>query len=400
MQFESRTYWHPKDVDFPREYEDSFSVGEHGVVAIADGVSSAIFSRQWADILTRAVTEGVPDLADGETFQSWLVDVRRDWSDAIDFSKLSFFQRGKLQQAGGAYSTLLWLEFFPSAEVALHQDDGANASDEVAYRCYAIGDCCFFHVRDGELLRKFPLETVAQFEEDPITICSVNRNRDHMLEFDMVDDTCCRGDLLILASDALAKWWYQRLANEEPIDWKALWEMSSEDWSERVSELRSLPQEQRTYQSLAEVFQALGIGRGVSIALGGSIGLVLLGMCVGLMVALVEDLLRAAWIRFTSGQHEGQTRTLDPQKKAITLGRNEHADICILRDAQIAANHAQFVYEGGGFAIQSVDGSVRVDRAGKNVLQLSAGEQGRLESGDLISVGSTRALFQTGTDDK
>lgn len=153
-----------------------------------------------------------------------------------------------------------------------------------------------------------------------------------------------------------------------------------------------------TYQSLAEVFQAVGISRGLAIALGGSIGLVLLGMSVGLMVALVEDLLRAAWLRFTNGQHEGQTRTLDPQKKVITLGRDEHADICILRDAQIAAEHAQFMYEGGAFVIEAIDGPIQVDRGGKSGFRLSAGERRHLESGDLLHVGSTRALFQTGSD--
>lgn len=240
MQFESRTYWHPKDIEFPKEYEDASAVGENGVVAIADGVSSAIFSRQWADILTRAVVESVPDLADGDAFQAWLADARVDWTNAIDFTKLSFFQRAKLQQAGGAYSTLLWVEFFPAADT-----DSAGEDDGRPYRCYAIGDCCLFHVRDGELLRKFPLETVEEFEADPVTICSVNRKRDHMLEFDTIDDTFHAGDLLILASDALAKWWYQQLTNAEAIDWDALWAMTSEDWSARVAELRNLPSERR-----------------------------------------------------------------------------------------------------------------------------------------------------------
>ena len=91
---------------------------------------------------------------------------------------------------------------------------------------------------------------------------------------------------------------------------------------------------------------------------------------------------------------------MDPKKQVITLGRNEHADICILRDAKIETEHAQFRYEGGAFVIEAVDGPIQVDRGGKSGFRLSAGERRRLESGDLLHVGSTRALFQTGSAGK
>ena len=72
MRTESRVFWMPKDIGYEGDYEDAFALDEpRGVAAVADGVSSAIFSRQWADILTRAVIAGPPDVSD-ESFWPWL----------------------------------------------------------------------------------------------------------------------------------------------------------------------------------------------------------------------------------------------------------------------------------------------------------------------------------------
>ena len=237
MLFQSRCFWHPKDREFAAEYEDAFRVGEHGVVAVADGVSSAIFSRQWSNILTQGVIDSPPDLSNDQAFAAWLADRREAWKESIDFSQLGFFQKQKLQEVGGAYSTLLWIELRPP----LVEDESA----EIELYGRAIGDCCMFIVRDGELACKFPLELAEEFDADPLTICSVNRNRDHLLDFESVEFACHPGDLIVLASDALAKWAYQRLEAEEDVDWDEFWSMSAEEWQGRVASLRELPHGER-----------------------------------------------------------------------------------------------------------------------------------------------------------
>jgi hypothetical protein len=238
MLFESRSFWHAKSLEFAKEYEDAFAVGNNGVVALADGVSSAIFSGEWARILTSAVVKEPPDLSDAESFPNWLAACRAQWLQTLDLSKLDWPRRQKLQQVGGAYSTLLWTEFFPWSDA--EETPETEGGSRYRMRCFAIGDCCLFHVRDGRLLRRFPLETVEEFASDPITICSVNRNRDHLLEFQILDDICLAGDLVFLTSDALAKWLYLELDAQSSVDWNGFWEMSEEDWRERVAVLREL----------------------------------------------------------------------------------------------------------------------------------------------------------------
>jgi hypothetical protein len=144
-----------------------------------------------------------------------------------------------LQQVGGAYCTLLWAEFSPWRD----ENDlpGEDASAQFLLRCFAVGDSCLFHVRDGQLLHKFPLETVAQFAEDPITICSVNRNRDHLLEFQTLEAICRAGDFVFLTSDALAKWIYLALEGDEPVDWPGFWNLTPDAWNRLVAELRDRP---------------------------------------------------------------------------------------------------------------------------------------------------------------
>ena len=240
MLFESRVLWHPKDLAFANEYEDSFAIEDRGIVAVADGVSSAIFSRQWSDILTRAVVEQPPDLQDGAGFQNWLVELRAQWRQAVDLNKLNFFQRQRLQQVGGGFSTLLWVELYPMEPV-----EGEGGSEKYLLRCFAIGDCCLFHLRDGQLLHKFPLDDLKEFDAPPVTIGSVDTQTDHLLEFSNLEEVCLPGDELILSSDALAQWIYRCLEAEEPVDWEKFWEISEDDWHAEVAFLRDLPSDRR-----------------------------------------------------------------------------------------------------------------------------------------------------------
>lgn len=233
MLFESRVLHTWKDL--AADYEDAFQLdGERGLVAIADGVSSAIFSRLWADILTRSVVAEPPDLYQEAAFKLWLSERRRAWLAQIDVANLPWNQRQKLQQVGGAFSTLMWLQ------VSRGVSDNGDALGDSAFRClcFGVGDCNLFHVRDGAILRAFPLTTTAEFERDPISICSVNLNRDQGLEFSVLDEVAQAGDLLVLCTDAIGKWAVTRMQAEDPPQWEAYWEMPHDEWLAEIAALR------------------------------------------------------------------------------------------------------------------------------------------------------------------
>lgn len=231
MRFESRIFWLSKDADEAAQYQDAFAIdAETGRAALADGVSSAIFSGPWARLLTLAVVADPPLLTDGEAFQVWLAEKRAAWINNIDTSKLTWYQRPKM--ADGAMTTLLWLELLP-AEM---NDEGRAVRYQL--QSFAIGDTCLLHVRDGQLLYWFPLESSAEFGLNPAVIASVDRQVDHLLEFKARSCDCLPGDLLVLATDAIALWAIEQHESESEINWSRYWDLSDDEWRSEIFSLR------------------------------------------------------------------------------------------------------------------------------------------------------------------
>ena len=227
LEFVSRVFTLAKDAGFPEENQDCCRVdAARGAAALADGVSSAIFSRLWAEILVAAVLDAAPDPLERESFARWLAERRTDWQQRIDASRLAWFQKPKLR--AGAFSTLLWVEIVP-----------AEGCPAWRLRGWAIGDTCLFLVREGQLVRRFPIHQVADFQRDPMVLGSVDLNRDGALSFDCIDEPCLPDDLVVLCTDALAEWALKREELLGPPSWAAYWEMPEAAWVEEIKALRN-----------------------------------------------------------------------------------------------------------------------------------------------------------------
>lgn len=229
MIFEHRAYWLPKDTQEPSRYEDAYDVdAARGVAAICDGVSTTLFSGRWSAILAKAVVASAPDVRSPETLETWLNLQRQAWSASFDENTLAWHQKPKLLE--GAASTLLWIEVteFP-------QQDGV--ARPLCLRSYAIGDCCLFHVRGGQVLQSFPISESARFEANPHVVRSVFRRTD-MLTFEACETQCNPGDLLVLCTDAVAAWMMRQLEAGFPLEWDAFWDTTLDDWQQWLIELR------------------------------------------------------------------------------------------------------------------------------------------------------------------
>jgi hypothetical protein len=225
MRVRSRVFRLPKDPGYAKEYEDACALDiERGRAAIADGVSSAIFSGLWARILTEAAVADPPDVMRPE-FWDWLAQRRREWAAAIDPASLTFFQRGKLQQCGGAFSTLLWLEW-------------QTQDDAIRWRCKALGDGGMLHVRKSQLIAAFPIVAADDLHADPLTIASAPRSADQFLEFGSADGAAQPGDWLVLTTDALLGWALRNYEAGLPPDWNEIWNLSDDGFGERVARWR------------------------------------------------------------------------------------------------------------------------------------------------------------------
>jgi serine/threonine protein phosphatase PrpC len=232
MQFESRVFQLAKDPEHPDENQDAYQVdARRGVAAIADGVASGIFSRQWARLLSEAVVADAPDPFDREAFGRWLAERRERWQEEIDVESLAWFQKPKLRE--GAFSTLLWVTLVEEGP------DGDEGPGACRIQCLAVGDSCLLCLEDGRMVRSFPIERAEQFEADPVVVGSLDLGRDERIEFQSLEHPCREGDLVVLCTDAVADWALRAEESGNSPDWQTYWEMSEEDWQQQVDRLRA-----------------------------------------------------------------------------------------------------------------------------------------------------------------
>ena len=231
MLFDFRIFTLAKDPEHPEQNQDAFAVDpRRGIATLADGVASGLFSRSWATILTESALADAPDPADKDAWRQWLAERRAAWSAGIDVDRLAWFQKAKLKD--GTFSTLLAVRLLPV--------DGAAPDDPPGFniRGYAVGDTCLFYVREGKALRTFPIETAAEFEANPVVIGSVDLNRDELVGFHRFEECGRPGDLLVLATDAVAAWAVRRAESGQPPAWENYWDMPEETWQAEVMSLR------------------------------------------------------------------------------------------------------------------------------------------------------------------
>ncbi len=116
-------------------------------------------------------------------------------------------------------------------------------------------------------------------------------------------------------------------------------------------------------------------------------GFLITGAMIGLFIALVQQLLKEAWIRVILGRNEGKEILIE--KADTKIGRSELSDIALFGDPSIAKTHATIATRpGGGWTLTDTSGGAGVLVNGARI-----SEQALLKSGDEIQVGSKLLVF-------
>ncbi|HEV3052060.1 MAG TPA: hypothetical protein VGX50_17250, partial [Longimicrobium sp.] len=155
--------------------------------------------RPWAELLVRHFCDDPPlDVqASPETpdWEAWLKPVRMRWRQRAEerVAELDspYFLTNRLAERKPAGATFVGLEF--------GEPEGAG----VPWKAFIIGDTCLFHLRGDRVLRVYPHDDPSRFDNRPAAFLSEGPQH-HAPE--RVDGWAERGDLLVLATDALAKW--------------------------------------------------------------------------------------------------------------------------------------------------------------------------------------------------
>jgi hypothetical protein len=121
-----------------------------------------------------------------------------------------------------------------------------------------------------------------------------------------------------------------------------------------------------------------------------AVGLVILGMCIGLLIGVAQVVLKEAWVRVEKGFRSGREMILS--KPETSIGRAEGVDIALFGDMQVEKQHARIVLKGDRYVL--IDG----DTPGGTLVngQRISGPY-PLKNGDLIGAGNSLVRFQEKT---
>lgn len=233
-----RRFWLPKAGNRLDEYEDAFRTSYSGPsgasrttsarIAVSDGASESAFAREWARSLTDSFVASPPGLCGltEDSLQDWLAKPQEEWRAGVPWDSLPW--HGEAKARAGAFATLLGLT------IGVAPDDPGRLS----WQAVAVGDSCLFVVREDRLWLSFPLEDAAQFDNLPALVCSNPSNTEGLWEgVRQHRGECEPGDLLILATDALACWFLAgSAAGEKP--WESVQALDPSGWRDWVGERR------------------------------------------------------------------------------------------------------------------------------------------------------------------
>lgn len=170
--------------------------------AISDGATESSFSKEWSDLLVSCFKDKPFDLANLPLTINAISETWQSITSAID---LPWYAQQKLEN--GAFATFLGITL--------------NLAEQT-YESVSIGDCTLFQVRNNELICSFPTTGSEDFGNTPSLFAT---NSKYQTDFEKsvkyLNGHVESGDLLILASDALAMWLFKRL-NEGERPWLSL----------------------------------------------------------------------------------------------------------------------------------------------------------------------------------
>jgi hypothetical protein len=135
------------------------------------------------------------------------------------------------------------------------------------------------------------------------------------------------------------------------------------------------------------LFEWLRVALGNRYDLSQGLGIVILGAGLGLFLALVEQVLRRAWVEVVRGRQEGRIYLLAHRRSA--LGLDERAEVGLFGDPLVARRHAEIEATAHGYVLHN---HAPKDRTRVNGSIIA--ESHDLRDGDRIELGNTLLVFR------
>ena len=189
----------PKGGSGAEECEDAVAFDAGALrFAVADGATEAFDARRWAGRLASEWVGGGEAPLTAAEFAPWLKE-QGEWLHASwEGRKLSWYAEEK--RRAGSFAAFVGLRL-----------EGAGRC--LTWRAAALGDSCLVQRRGGEVVAALPLSSAEGFNSTPPLAPSNEALVGPVLARLVEAEGCAEpGDAFLLATDALAAWYFDALA--------------------------------------------------------------------------------------------------------------------------------------------------------------------------------------------
>lgn len=222
-----------KTKESPTDCQDAYDANPQlGRFAIADGVGSTFYPKQWSKALVQHFcydsNDSNKNIFSTQDWKNWLDPIQKKWD--IEIQKI-------IPRASGARLTRLKNDYQngkPAASTFVGLEIGDGTS-EIPLRLLIIGDSCFFHFSSNLSFTSFPMSSSAEFDNYPE--CFFSKSGMNKFTPKFFSRKVKLGDFLILATDAFSKWML------------TYYETKSDRWQEILKQILSL----RTYDEFQKL---------------------------------------------------------------------------------------------------------------------------------------------------
>ncbi len=195
----------------------------YGRFAVADGVSEALRSGEWARALCGAFVEAGPDHLTADEFTRWAEPQRRTfdaqlraWADAKYAQNKKYWSLPNKAYDEGSQATFLGLRL---------QEPGADGAG--AWSAISVGDCCLTWWNQTGMLRAWPADNPDEFGLTPGIVGTKGIGRGAVLTSDGHWE---KDSVAVLTSDAMSVWLLRHHHETNICSWREWDEDAFDAW--------------------------------------------------------------------------------------------------------------------------------------------------------------------------
>ena len=189
--------------------QDAFAISsDERIFAIADGVSQAPFSQIWSNkVVEKFIEKPFGSDLNEQKLKDWLEGIRKEWGSEIDQRKSPKMILERAKEVGGSTT---FLGMIVQEMKKKYQK----------LQLFGIGDTNMFLIRNKRIKYSFPVTSVESFTDQTIGLCSIDNASQKIPE--LKEYNAKRGDIIILATDAIAKWIFKYYKKDGQYPWKKI----------------------------------------------------------------------------------------------------------------------------------------------------------------------------------